>query len=101
MLPDYVFEEAYRRIQEELGVGSQQMADWLGLSQASVFGARVRKSIPAVWLLQLFLKRKLNPLWMLHGDVHKKYLQPTDEVTDDVSGVAPIKPDTPNFAMSG
>ena len=105
MLPDYVFEEAYRRVQEELGVGTQQqMAERLGISQASVCSARVRKSIPAGWLLQLLLRRKLNPLWVLHGDVHKKYLQPTDEVTDDASdsaGFCGVCPVVPSEAVSG
>lgn len=83
MQGDYDFDEAFRRIQEVLLVGTQrQIGEALGLSQASICAARVRRAVPARWLLTLYEEKGLNPLWVLYGDEHKKYLQPTDEVPD-------------------
>ncbi len=83
---DYEFVQSYRRIQETLLVSTQQqLADALDISQASVCAALTRRSIPPGWLLKLCLEKRLNPLWILYGDIHKKYLIPTDEVPDERS----------------
>lgn len=62
------FEETFQRIQTVTGIRTQQaLANLLEISQSSIADAKRRGSIPADWVLTLFVKLGINPDWLLQG----------------------------------
>ena len=45
-----------------------QLAEFLGVTQASIFEAAKRRQIPPRWLVTLVQKLRLNPDWVLEGE---------------------------------
>lgn len=74
------FKDAYRRILEATGAGSQtELADLLDVRQSSISDATSRgNGIPANWLVTLTEKCALNPRWIKTGE-GAQYLRPTDD----------------------
>ena len=68
-------DEAYARIMARIhtvtGTRTQsELAEVLGVRQASIADAKRRGSIPAEWLLTLLRKLRVNPEWVLGGGEH-------------------------------
>ena len=66
--PFYSFEAQMARLKFIAQVKTQcQLADFLGVRQASISEATRRRSIPASWLVVLVRKLRVNPDWILEG----------------------------------
>lgn len=75
---EYDFDEAFNRMCTVVGIKTQKSLGLvLGISQPSVHYARAKQCIPTTWLLKL-AHLGVNPVWILHGDPNKPYLQTTD-----------------------
>ena len=78
---------AYSRVFEASGCSTQEeLAVFLGITQASVADAKRREVVPAPWLLKLLLVASVNPAWVLTG-TGSKYLGPAG-VDAGAGGVA-------------
>ncbi len=85
-IPDYA--EAFARIQEVTGCGTQQeLAVFFGVKQSSISDAKKRGHIPDSWLLALVRKRSITPDWILTGQ-GARFLRHTD---DDVSAAVQVE----------
>ena len=78
----YDFENALKRFFEITGCRTQlELAEFLQVRQSSISDAKRRKNIPAEWLVKLFYKKQVSPLWILNG-TGAKYFRPADSETD-------------------
>ncbi len=60
--------EQMKRLHHAAGTGTQQeLAEYLGVPQASISDARRRGVIPVEWLAIVALSRNINPDWVLTG----------------------------------
>lgn len=76
---DYAFGDVFARIMTGCGCTTQQqLARRLGITQPTVYDAMTKQRIPKVWLYRLWEEVGLNPMWVLYGEGHKKYLVPSD-----------------------
>ena len=65
---DSQFQQQMARIMFITGKTTQcQLAEFLGIKQASISEAMRRGKIPATWLVTLVQKKCLNPDWVLDG----------------------------------
>lgn len=73
------FTEAIARIYECTGVKTQTaLGKVLGLKQSSVCYGFQAETIPYRWLYILLRDRNINPVWILHGEPHKRYVIPSE-----------------------
>lgn len=79
------FDKIMKRIKDETGAKTQtEIAEVLGVRQATVSDAKRRGSVPAEWLLKLCRSHNLNPMWLVEG-FEPKYItnrEPMDEETE-------------------
>lgn len=60
--------EQMKRLHHAAGTGTQQeLAEYLGVPQASISDARRRGAIPVEWLAIVALSRNIDPDWILTG----------------------------------
>ncbi len=86
-MPD--FEAAMARIHKISGTRTQvELAELLGIRQSSISDAKRRASVPASWLVSLFILRQANPTWITTGQ-GRPYL--TEDEGRELVG-APIAP---------
>ncbi len=62
------FQEFLERVKTATDIRTQgNLADMLGVRQATVSDAKKRNSVPAEWLMKLYRSHKLNPVWLADG----------------------------------
>ena len=72
------FQDAYERILQATGLRTQsEVTALLGVKQSSISDAKQRKHIPDPWLMTLFSKKGLNPIWIRTGE-GPQYVAGTD-----------------------
>ncbi len=77
------FEVCMDRIQSATKAYTQiDLAELLNIRQSSISDAKKRNSIPAKWLITLLQKHRLNPDWILIGEL-PQYLGGTSAETDN------------------
>lgn len=75
------FEEQYRRVFEAAECRTQsELAEVLEVKQSSISFAKRRQSIPSSWRMKLFIKKRINPDWILCGE-GGKFLTVTDAIS--------------------
>ena len=75
--PDHL--AAMERIHSVTGCRTpQELGDYLGVRQSSIYDAKRRRTIPADWLLKLLRYSWVNPEWILTGH-GARMLQPVDD----------------------
>ena len=68
--PFHCFESQMARLMFIAQVRTQcQLAEFLGVKQASISEASKREKIPASWLVVLVQNLRLNPDWVLQGSM--------------------------------
>ncbi len=62
------FQKFWERIKIATDIRTQgDLANSLGIRQATVSDAKKRNSVPAEWLIKLYWSHKLNPVWIADG----------------------------------
>ncbi len=62
------FQEFWERIRTATDIRTQSdLANILGVRQATVSDAKKRNSVHAEWLMKLYRSHKLNPVWLADG----------------------------------
>jgi len=92
-LDEYTHAQIMERIYSITHAKKQiELADFLGVRQASISDAKKRRSISAEWLLTLLRKKGVSPDWVLTGK-GGKFLQETErEIASSVVYVTEIRP---------
>jgi len=63
-----IFEEILSRIKNATGVKTQkELAEILGIREASISEAKKRGGIPHEWVVKLALQKNISPEWLLRG----------------------------------
>ncbi|MEA4857080.1 MAG: helix-turn-helix domain-containing protein [Solidesulfovibrio sp.] len=90
-----MFEEAMERIRNTTGLRTQvQLAACLDIRQSSISDAKRRDNIPDSWLMGLYEKYDLNPVWIKTGQ-GAVYLMGDPDRTGPAKEPAPLPPPPP------